>query len=236
VGKRQRTEIVIETNQHLIIRWRTSRPAGVPARTKWELDAEAFSALLRRLDPEPERAGAEYVRIYQRLTKFFECRGCVWPADLADETINRVARRIHEGEEIHADNPIRYFYGVARNVLREHFEHEGREFLPLDELLPAEHPRDDPDAVNETVAARWRQERLLDCLSRCLQELPAESRKLLLAYHEGEKRARIEHRQELAERLGITANALKVRVFRLRQSLERRVNERMMNEPRPISL
>lgn len=223
-------EIMIETERRLVIRCVGSRRARA---AEWELNQDAFAALLARLDPDPERAGAAYVRICQRLSKFFECRGCAAPADLADETINRVARRLAEGAEIRAAEPLPYFYGVARNVLREDQKSRAHQLLPLADLRPEEHPSENPQQTSDHEQTRWERERRLECLTSCLRELPDTARRLLLEYHRGEKRARIEHRQELAARLGITANALKIRVHRLRAALERRVNELLTCETNP---
>ena len=39
--------------------------------------------------------------------------------DLADETINRVAKRLPEIRESYVGDPVRYFHGVARFIIRE---------------------------------------------------------------------------------------------------------------------
>lgn len=196
-------------------------------RPGWELNREAFANMLARLDADEERAAEKYSKICERLAKFFECRGCASPSDLTDETVNRVARRLHEGEEIRADEPMLYFYGVARNVLRERVYRSGAKFLSLDDLLPSQHPCEDPHRLLDEFNARRGRERLLECLSRCLDELPAQSRELLLEYYSDEKQARIEWRKQMADSLGITVNALKIRVFRIRRTLERRMRQCM---------
>ena len=47
-----------------------------------------------------------------------------------------------------------------------------------------------------------------------------ESRTLLLRYYEGERQAKISNRQRLASLLGVSDNALRSRVQRLRDRLE----------------
>jgi DNA-directed RNA polymerase specialized sigma24 family protein len=187
---------------------------------KWQLNQDAFTSLLARLDEDPERAGEKYVGIYQKLGKYFECRGCASPEELTDETVNRVARRIREGVEIPAEHPIKYFYGVARNVLREQFAQQRVKFLSLDELTPPEIPFTRPRELG-------RQERMLEWISQCLRKLAPEDRELLLEYEHEQKLSRIEHRRRMAMRLGTTANALRLRIFRIRESLERYVVEQM---------
>jgi hypothetical protein len=43
---------------------------------------------------------------------------------------------------------------------------------------------------------------------------------LILDYYAKEKQAKIDHRHELAQRLGISVETLRVRVFRVRASIE----------------
>ena len=60
----------------------------------------------------------------------------------------------------------------------------------------------------------------LECLERCLQELNPDQRALVVAYYRDERRQRIERRRDMAKRLGITMNALSIRVGRIRTALE----------------
>ena len=60
----------------------------------------------------------------------------------------------------------------------------------------------------------------LDCLERCLDGLKREDRELIVEYYTDAKRDRIERRRAMAGRLGISMNALGIRAFRLRASLE----------------
>src|ERR1051326_5706272 len=63
------------------------------------LTQQAFDALLACLDSDRERAAEKYETLRLKLVKFFEWRACAVAAqDLADEVINRVARRIDGGE------------------------------------------------------------------------------------------------------------------------------------------
>jgi RNA polymerase sigma factor (sigma-70 family) len=203
---------------------------------KWELNASAFSLLLAQLDPDWDRAGEKYTLICKKLVKFFECRGSAIPADLADETINRVARSLQQGKEIHATDPALYFYGVARNVLREAYNGHEQNFISVDEVALRDHPSDDPGQNIDRAHECYLHERRLECLEQCLQELPPEARALFLAYHQGERRSRIEHRRAIAKHLGITVNALKVRVHRLRNTLRHRINNLIATFPSETNL
>ncbi len=196
----------------------------------WQLNHTAFVSLLTCLDPDTERAAEKYIALRERLAKLFECRGCNSTLDLADEVFNRVARRLSEGEIIRAADPAAYFYGVARNVLREYQESRERRFISLDELTPYETPLTDPTETELQGQQRQRLDSLMDCLEICLRELPEETRRLLLNYHRYEKRDRINARKEMAERMGITINALKIRVHRIRASLGRKIKKQMQHK------
>jgi hypothetical protein len=65
-----------------------------------ELTPEAFTKLIAILGSDPETASEKYEQLSGRLLKFFECHGSFISDELADETLNRLARKIGEGEEI----------------------------------------------------------------------------------------------------------------------------------------
>lgn len=175
---------------------------------------EELEALLKHLDPDREQAGERYEEIRRRLVRLFEWRGCASPEDLADETINRVARRMAEGVELRSADPYGYFCGVAHLVYKEVLRRSARERTALESgdwlPEPAEEPAED--------------ERL-DALRQCLGQLSPEQRRLVLLYHQGENNIR--GRKSLSEDLGIPMNALRIRVHRLRRKLEDCVQERL---------
>jgi DNA-directed RNA polymerase specialized sigma24 family protein len=59
-----------------------------------------------------------------------------------------------------------------------------------------------------------------ECLRSCLQKLSAENRKLIVDYYAQEKQAKIDHRSELAQQFGISVQTLRVKVYRIRVSLQ----------------
>lgn len=177
----------------------------------WALTQDALDRLLAQLDADRERAGEVYEGVRLKLVKFFEWRGAKAPEDHADETINRVARKIEEGEEIR--NLSAYFLGVARLVLLEVFKEIEGERAALEQL---------PSLVmGESEQADARRE----CFELCLQNLPVESRELIVEYYREERTAKIVSRKGLAERLGIPLNALRIRAHRIRSRLEECVRE-----------
>jgi RNA polymerase sigma factor (sigma-70 family) len=178
------------------------------------LSAPAFQRLLARLDRDPARAGERYEDLRRTLVRFFEWRGAPFPEDHADETFDRVARRLDEGIEI--ENLGGYSYNVARLVLLETLKSPDSRRTDLD-MAPALAASDDQHASTAKEAR-------LGCLDQCLRALPAENREVILTYYRDEKRARIDSRRDLAARLGINAEALANRAQRLRDKLERCVN------------
>lgn len=182
------------------------------SKPSWNLTAESFAKLLACLDPNPEKAGEKYEAIRQTLVKFFDWRGAHFPEECADETLNRVTRKIDEGEVI--QDVTTYCHGIARLVFLETLKSPDSRRTDLEnapELTIAAHDIEEPNARQE-------------CFNRCLRALPAENQQILLQYYQDEKRAKINNRLTLAEHLGIPLNALRNRVQRLRDKLEECIN------------
>lgn len=179
-------------------------------RARWELTAEAFAKLLAGFDANPERAAAEYESLRLALVKFFDWQGALFPEELADETFNRVARKLDEGVEL--QNAATYCHGVARLVLLESRKRAETRRAEFDEAISVADPREQ----FETSSNDERR----SCFDRCLNELPMESRQLVLSYYQHDKRQKIDGRQAMASQLGLPLNALRSRVQRIRDRLE----------------
>jgi DNA-directed RNA polymerase specialized sigma24 family protein len=172
------------------------------------------------LDPDRERAGEKYELIRARLVRIFEWRGCHGPETLADETFDRVGRRLEQGEQIRAADPVVYFYGVARNVLKEYWTTQQKEATAR-VSGSVSHERPAPASEDEERDAR------LDCLDRCLGQMPRDSRELIERYYRSDAGEKIADRASLAETLGVSAGTLRIRAHRIRRILEACVNECM---------
>jgi DNA-directed RNA polymerase specialized sigma24 family protein len=173
------------------------------------VNREAFDRMLAWLDSDRERAGQKYEEIRCGLIKIFVCQGCIDPEGLADETIDRVIQKVPEIAPNYAGNPALYFSGVARYILLEYKSRMAQlRLLPHDPLRQIE--EDDEDI-----------EREYECLDHCIERLTPANRELILEYYRGEKRAMIENRKRLAEKMGVTLNALRVRVDRIRNNLQK---------------
>ena len=171
------------------------------------LRLEQLEALLQRLGPDREVAGMRYEELRRRLVSVFGYRRCGHPEELADETLDRSARKLQElGSGFVGDDPARFVFGVAWNVARESFRRPST--VPLPETWeragpPAPDAEGDEDELEKA------------CLDRCLDELAPADRSLVLGYHEEEKSARIRRRSELARGLGLSPNGLRLRIHRI---------------------
>lgn len=182
----------------------------------WTLTAESFDRLLANFDSDRERAGERYEQLRRTLTTFFDWRGCRLPEDLADETLNRAARRLEEGEEIR--NLADYCHGVARRMVMEVIPKQRKTEEDADDFKHVAAPVIDWEERQE-------KESHFEFLEKCLSQLSSDQRELILSYYKTEKRAKIDNRITLAESLGLNLNGLRVRVHRIRARLENCLNE-----------
>jgi len=180
-------------------------------RGKWNLTQEAFDLLLVQLDNDREQAGRKYEVLRRKLVKFFEWRGCAFTEDLADDTINRIAKNLEGGEQIR--NFTAYCVGIARNVFLESLRVRKREEA-LQSIPASVAPLDEPDQRRQ-------------CLERCLRDLHAPDLRLIMEYYKNDNKPRIALRRDLAARLGIPLNALRIRIHRIRAQLETCVEQCM---------
>ena len=186
----------------------------------WTLNPQAFRQFLNWLDEGVDSNGDRYLEMRRRLARYFDRRNCSSPDDLADETLNRVARKLEEKGEIVGASPAHYCYIVAKFVFLEFGRSSEHNQTSLDEAQSS-------GRVIASLAMPFRpnvndlaKEKLFDCLERCLSKIQPENRELILDYYRGEQRAKIERRSELAVRLGLTMNALSIRACRIRSKLE----------------
>jgi DNA-directed RNA polymerase specialized sigma24 family protein len=182
---------------------------GDAARQKWSLTQEAFDGLMASLGPDRDTAADRYLEIRRNLVRLFEWRGCSTPDEYADETMNRCARKIGEGEQIR--DLATYSIGVARMLIREMGRTSAREALSLSEVPEPQAPPVEPGGGEEARA---------ECLRGCLEELSAGNRNLILTYYQGEKSEKIKNRKGLTQSLGITESTLRMRALRVRESLQ----------------
>ena len=172
------------------------------------LTKEQFHQLLAWLATDSARAAEKYEAIRRRLITFFLNRQCEEAEDLADETINRVAKKASVLKDNYVGDPARFFYGVAKKVLLEYLRQRKR---PLPSPPPS--------------ASRSELEPHLECLEECLEKLKPASRELILRYYQDQKKAKIATHKEMGEMLRLKAGTLRARAHRIRVKLEKCVRE-----------
>lgn len=175
---------------------------------------EGLESLIILLDSDGKGpAGTGYQLIRIKLIRYFEWQKCVAAEELTDETFDRVARRIAQGQQL--ENLRGFLYGVARLVLKE-FEREElkkqRAFATLPKSTEQVGNHDDDDE-----AAQLRR----DCNKKCLKDLSEADRDLMVAYCQPDGRPKKERRESLATKLGIKRENLRLRVFRVREKLDK---------------
>lgn len=180
---------------------------------------EQFDLLLDWLDPDREVAGKKYETIRTGLIRVFVSKGFNDAEDLADETINRVIIRLPEIKDTYEGDPVRFFHGVARNIIREALR---RKEVPTEGIVVW---------VDEKPVSGVERE----CLDKCLGLLPEEKSDLILDYYLYEGHDKIEHHRRMAKALGISEGALRGRAHHIRKGLEeslRRMISQKTNLPR----
>jgi RNA polymerase sigma factor (sigma-70 family) len=168
---------------------------------------ENFDVLLSWLDHNRETAAQKYEKIRQRLIRIFWGRGCYEAEALADETFDRVTRKLPELADSYTGEPSLYFYGVADNIHLEWLRQQ-KKIKHLN--LPQSDDRDKTALEIE-----------YECLENCLEKLPTDHRRLIVEYYKEDKSAKIENRRKLVKLLGMKANALQVKTSRIRAQLRK---------------
>jgi DNA-directed RNA polymerase specialized sigma24 family protein len=177
---------------------------GGGTRGRWTLGPDAFERLLAALNADRERAAIEYEQLRHRIIGLLRWWGASHPQELADETLDRVAHKLEGGAAIGQAGLGAYVRGVARMV---YYESTRQPVMP---------------ALTRDVAATESSddlERASACLDGCLGLLAAADRTTLLRYYDAGKAADV--RKGLADELGITLTALRIRTHRLRTQVEK---------------
>src|SRR6188508_383111 len=164
------------------------------------LTPRGFERLLDHLHADRDAAGRSYEQLRRRLVRFFEGRRCAFPEEHADESLNRVARKLDAGETI--QDVTTYVIGIARMVVKEVARAASKEVAAQAALGAPDYAQLQPDSASVEAS------RLLDCLHVCLEQLASTDRDLITQYYQNDKRAKIHNRKDLATRLGLEMNAL----------------------------
>ena len=188
-------------------------------------DLEATEKVSRQfldwLDEGRNSNGQRYLEVRRRLELYFDRKNCVEPAELADETLNRVAKKLEENGGISEVRPLQYCYIAAKSVFLETLSGEKR--APFHRPLSGSNPSNGSGPLGSSSgndSAPESKAKIAGSLDDCLKNLSSADRELFVNYYRGKPTDKGERRAALATKLGLTANALSIRACRLRQKLE----------------
>ena len=173
----------------------------------------SFDDLLAWLDPDRDAAALKYDTIRAGLIRIFIAKGFSDAEDLADEVITRVIKRLPEIRHDYVGEAARYFHGVARHVILETYRR--REIATDVSQVPFIQITNRSDEY--------------ECLMRCLKFLTPAKRELILDYYVYEGHDKIEQHKNMAQELGISKGALRLRAHHVRSELEKCVEQCVEN-------
>ncbi len=176
----------------------------------YALGQQEFNALLGLFSANREEAGEKYEQIRAGLIRFFQFKGCADPQGLADETINRVAAKLHAFDTSKNIQLVSYFYGFASNILMEYRRKAAKESALADRQISAPAISVEENAIDPDIT----------CLEQCMEELKADEKELVIEYYSRDRQERIELRHRICERLNCSAPTLYVRIFRIKGTLK----------------
>ncbi len=178
----------------------------------WIMEPESFERFLRWLDREVGSDGERYIEIRRRLVSYFDRKNCRTPEDLADETLNRVARRLEEEGRIDVETPEKYCYITAKFVFLESLRSKEKQNVAID-------PAIENKLISEVTGDENENEIRFECLEKCADKLEVSNREIIFRYYYGEERIKIENRRMLAQKFELSVNALSIRACRIREKL-----------------
>lgn len=175
------------------------------------LTNESFDRLLAWLHPDREEAGAIYVKIRSELIRKFQAHARSLPDKLADDTLDRVAKKLEGIIDTYVGAPDPFVKRVAYYVLLEDFAKNPQLVELTDDLkLSKEHEDIEP---------------VYDCLERCMKALPLRKRELIAKYYQGDKAIKIRIRKELALSLNLELPVLRLHARRIRVTLKKCIKD-----------
>jgi DNA-directed RNA polymerase specialized sigma24 family protein len=178
-----------------------------------QLTQHRFDLLLSHLAIDTADSASRYEMLRGRLVVFFSRRMVAFPEDLADEVLDRLARRLEEGEAIARIEG--YALGIARHILQEHYVRNDRETAAGEEF------HGNVSRQTLTTDEEEAEEIRLERMKHCFDRLPRGDQKLLSEYCLAEGSSKIAVRKRLADARSMTQAALRKRVFLLRGMIQR---------------
>lgn len=174
-----------------------------------------FDRFFEWLSANRDEAAETYELFRAGLVRFFLFKGCDEAETLADETLNRVALKFDTFSFEETKNRKAFIYGFATKVRLEYLREKERTHISLTDF--------DLPVVNKTDE----ETEIIKALKDCLSNLKTDDKKLVLEYYSKEKAVKIEHRTEIADRLGLNIDAMYMKIYRIRKALRNCVDEKI---------
>lgn len=174
-----------------------------------EVAKENFDKLLDWLSRDRDEAGERFEQIRGGLIRYFHLKGCHEPELLADESMNRVIKRINDLDLMTGASHTSVFYGFANKVFLEYLRTEKRRTIQLNDAF---------DLVF-VGSAKLSADMAIDCLRECVNDLNFLDGKLIIEYYSEDKQAKVEARREIAVQNEMAMGTLHTRVHRIKGAL-----------------
>ncbi len=180
------------------------------------MDKEAFDKLLAWLGADRKSAAEKYEECRRALIDFFQIKGCKHSDECADATFDRVVEILLGGRMGERKDAVSYLLRVAHFVRLEYLRNPASLISNPGELQDSQ-----PDDDLQESEDEWLAQRRHDCMEKCLQDLPPESRELVTRYYEirtapEKAKKKVKMFEELAQVRHKTENALRIEVHRMR--------------------
>ncbi len=180
--------------------------------------------------PQPENwlGDLEHAQMRRALIIFFAANGCGEQADDLLDEVFQVAQSEPPGRTVIADyegEPPPYPWTVARHILKSERKKQKREtgsgLKSFREMRQTLIPRRDN---SERFEAQVKEQRAR-CLDECISNITETWQYFTLEYYKAEETERKRHRQDMVDELGISMDALRIRMLKIRGALRECVGD-----------
>lgn len=180
--------------------------------SKYEITEDGFNNLIKWLAKGGKEPGNKYEEIRSNLINYLSWKGCNNPGELADEAINIVASKLPQLAQEYEGEPVRYFLGVARNLVKRQNSAPNL-YVELSPNLKAPENNDEEEPSLDEIISK--------CKKECLHKLPESKKKLICSYYKNGGKQDGDFREMMATENDMHAHTLRVNIFRIRQVLKK---------------
>ena len=172
------------------------------------LNSKSYSLLLETFSSDEKVAAFAYAKLRDSLIRFFQIKGDDAPDEAADETLDRVAAKLSEAVLI--EDLTKYSFGVARLVFLENLRKAQKQKKAFEDFRLSNALQKNDEETDDFAPFR-----------KCFESLPDAEKNILQTYFDDLPFDEInENRLKLTDKLGVSLNNLRLKIFRLRRRLE----------------